>query len=209
MKRILSVLVFLPGVVCATSAAGSSAYVVEDSQGPVVACPLPDAALQANARGTTELALNVTDDGDVSAVGVHASSGNLELDEAAVRCASQWHANRGPRMREGDLPGVVVWTSSNADSASQSPVGHFALGWPHSCETGRYPAAGGTTRVRFSVATDGRVRNPQVVQSSGNDNLDQAAVSCVGNWLYMPALQNGQAVQASWQASVTWASGNP
>lgn len=66
----------------------------------------------------------------------------------------------------------------------------------------RYPQealrrdAGGTVRVRVTVATDGSVDRLEVAESSGNRYLDRAAMEAVRRWRFQPAVRDGQPVVA-------------
>ena len=62
----------------------------------------------------------------------------------------------------------------------------------------------GITRLSFKITAGGGVAGVMVAQSSGHDDLDQAAVSCASRWTYKPALQNGQPVEVPWQTDVKW-----
>lgn len=71
-----------------------------------------------------------------------------------------------------------------------------------------YPASlraggiGGTVLVRLSVSAQGRVTEATVLQSSGTDDLDAAALDSVGQWFYEPAYQDGKAVAAQITARI-------
>jgi len=91
------------------------------------------------------------------------------------------------------------------------PSSPASIGRPHNCPQARwYPPQAirlnheGTTTLAFTVGTDGGVSNITVANSSGHDELDQAAVSCAAGWTYKPAMQNGQAVAVPWKTSVKW-----
>lgn len=88
-----------------------------------------------------------------------------------------------------------------------------AVGRPHTCPQGKwYPALAirlnheGTTTLGFTVQTDGSISDVHVVNSSGHDELDEAAVQCAtSSWSnYKPAQQNGQPVAVPWKATVLW-----
>jgi TonB family protein len=64
--------------------------------------------------------------------------------------------------------------------------------------------AEGTTLVAFKIDVDGNVRGTLVAKTSGNADLDNAAVQCAGTWKYRPATHNGLPVEFSWQANVQW-----
>ena len=91
--------------------------------------------------------------------------------------------------------------------AVSTPV---SVGRPHECASRFYPEASmrlneeGTTLISFKVMTDGSVSDVTVSKSSGFPRLDEAAISCAGKWRYKPATQEGNPVEASWQANVVW-----
>jgi periplasmic protein TonB len=86
----------------------------------------------------------------------------------------------------------------------------FTIGKPHQCMQ-EYPAISvrlgeqGVTTVGFTITTEGSVDNVHVVNSSGSERLDNAAVSCVANWHYGPAKNDaGQPVAVNNKAAVVW-----
>ena len=103
---------------------------------------------------------------------------------------------------------VPVHTADTPPKA-QGITAPVSIGGSHSCMR-EYPAVAqrlnqqGTTTIRFTVNSDGSVANVQVVNSSGFDSLDQAAIRCASSWRYKPALENGQAVAAPWTANMLW-----
>ncbi len=56
---------------------------------------------------------------------------------------------------------------------------------------------GGTVRVQATVAPDGSVERMEVASSSGNRELDRAAMEAVRRWRFNPAMRNGQPVSAT------------
>ena len=94
-------------------------------------------------------------------------------------------------------------------ASGSEPAFGGILGRPHTC-TENYPEAeakagiGGTTMLEFRITVDGTVASPRVLQSSGNDDLDQAALSCVAQWRYEPAMQNAKPIEVPWKAKVVW-----
>jgi len=83
------------------------------------------------------------------------------------------------------------------------------VGKPHSCAQ-EYPADArdrheqGVTALAFNILTDGTVDAIKVIASSGSQDLDDAAVKCVSEWHYRPAVKNGQLVEAPWNAKINW-----
>jgi TonB family protein len=84
-----------------------------------------------------------------------------------------------------------------------------SAGRPHVC-TEQYPREAlihhqeGVTALSFNILTDGTVDAVKVMSSSGSRWLDEAAVRCVSQWHYRPAIRNGQLVETAWNASVNW-----
>jgi protein TonB len=62
----------------------------------------------------------------------------------------------------------------------------------------------GTTELAFTVLADGTVSNVRVAKSSGFDSLDDAAVDCVSEWHYRPAIKDNQLVDAPINVKVNW-----
>jgi protein TonB len=62
----------------------------------------------------------------------------------------------------------------------------------------------GTVRVRILVDERGRASDVQVTRSSGYDSLDDAAVSAVRRWQFIPATENSRAVSAWTEVSVVF-----
>jgi TonB family protein len=61
------------------------------------------------------------------------------------------------------------------------------------------------TEVRFTIATDGSVKNIVVVKSSGIPSVDERAAECAATWHYQPATQNGVPVEFNWIVGIPWA----
>jgi protein TonB len=62
----------------------------------------------------------------------------------------------------------------------------------------------GITHVSFQITTEGSVKNVVVTQSSGSEELDQAAIECTGSWTYRPAQKDGHPIEIAWRADVNW-----
>ncbi|MBV9992322.1 MAG: TonB family protein [Alphaproteobacteria bacterium] len=101
---------------------------------------------------------------------------------------------------------AIVASPALADAGtdtSPSPDG------AHSCAD-RYPVAAlrahaeGSTVMSFTIRKDGSVSDQKIARSSGNPDLDAAAMSCVPEWRYKPATKDGKPVDAPWQAAVQW-----
>ncbi|MDR3526579.1 MAG: TonB family protein [Rhizomicrobium sp.] len=83
------------------------------------------------------------------------------------------------------------------------------VGTPHSCN-GFYPAAArlahieGVTTLAFHIDPNGAVRHVSISKSSGNEDLDDAAASCVRTWRYAPTLKDGKPIEVAWSADTEW-----
>ena len=121
-------------------------------------------------------------------------------------CALAWLA---PLAAAQDGSPATVTTQSRVTTPPpvSSPA---AIGKPHVCLQFYPPdaiAAGiqGTATVAFIVTDQGTVKNPRIASSSGNGSLDAAAIDCVREWQYKPALESGNPVPVAWSAEVKWA----
>ncbi|HXL98494.1 MAG TPA: TonB family protein [Rhizomicrobium sp.] len=120
-------------------------------------------------------------------------------------------------MRNSYLALLFLFTSVTSAGA-QSPPSDSAVppssasgGAPHSCSSNRwYPASAlanhieGRTVVRFIIATDGTVKNPEVALSSGNADIDATSVRCVSEFQYKPAVQGDHPVEVPWVVVITF-----
>lgn len=63
----------------------------------------------------------------------------------------------------------------------------------------------GVVTLKFTVGTDGKPHDIRVQHSSGYPRLDAAAMDEVGaNWLYHPAMRNGEAIPVKLEANVRY-----
>jgi protein TonB len=54
----------------------------------------------------------------------------------------------------------------------------------------------GIVVVRMRIDADGQVTDVRVLQTSGYDRLDEAAVAALARWHFTPAIENGEAVES-------------
>ena len=213
MKYAFALLLLFPSVAWAQSPpaqpASPDAKVKYGSE-----CPYPEAARRAGVQGETGVTFQVADDGAIKDVTLAVSSGNNDLDEATIRCVGNWRVSQERQAPElGKMPRAMIsWTIPA--SAPQSAMGRLMPGWPHSCAAYNPPeefraGIGGVTTVSFDIKTNGNVSNVEVAQSSGNAQLDKAAVICVNFWHYIPAVRNGEPVRVPWEAKVVWTTPAP
>jgi TonB family protein len=167
--------------------------------------------LPPTARATL-VSLRISVTGDVSDVSLTRSSGNGDLDKAALACVSGWH--QAPITVDGkpidvSLIGGVFWASRLHTFSYSSPAGE-----PNVCNNSYPPLSirlnqEGTTTLKVRVAADGSVQNPVVTQSSGYAALDQASLNCAASYRYFPATQNGNPVAIDRQLAFNWRLAHP
>ena len=117
-------------------------------------------------------------------------------------------------------PDIVIQTEAppptNTITAVQNKVqapppisSPASIGKPHVCLQD-YPAISvrlgeqGTTTIGFTITVDGHVENVHVVNSSGSERLDNAAVNCASSWRYKAAVKDNAPVSVPWKAEVKW-----
>jgi periplasmic protein TonB len=109
----------------------------------------------------------------------------------------------------------TVFTNVATPPAPPKPEGItapvLAAGAGNNCASRYYPAQAvrlnheGATLVTIHVDVTGKVDNVTVADSSGHDELDQAAITCVQErWHFKPAEQNGQPVAGTKQYRIVW-----
>lgn len=111
----------------------------------------------------------------------------------------------------------LMWTAAAADDAvritsptvNTTQVLPVAAGRPHVC-TNNYPAAAiqahaeGTTLLSFTITAEGTVKDVKIAKSSGNGDLDDAAVKCAAEWQYRPPIRDGKPAEEPWQVNIAW-----
>jgi TonB family protein len=103
------------------------------------------------------------------------------------------------------FPALALAQDASSDGASQKKT----VGRAHSCEGYfprdlRYDGAQGETTLAFTVTVRGTVEDLRVAKSSGNAELDAAAIACASHWFYKPATKDNQPHAAPWGAVVVW-----
>jgi TonB family protein len=171
----------------------------------------PAAAIKANAEGVTTVAFTITSEGNVTNVKVTQSSGNVDLDAAAIQCASGWRyvpATHGSKPVGLDWKASIQWAlTPSGNETPPSPLqAHVCRNYPHGAI---WDGAQGVATVSFRIATDGTVKEPAIAKSAGDNDLDKAALACVTAWRYKPATRDGAAVDWPWQANVEWSIDRP
>jgi TonB family protein len=209
LKYLLALTLLWPTSVLAQTAPTAPMVTVSSPKATGVphACPLsayPQSALEGHIEGTTTLAFHIAIDGSVKGISVFRTSGNSDLDQAAIGCASSWRYL--PALQNGQ-PLEVSWKASVVFRVDDILSPRVA-GQPHACAEQNYPpwiwavVAEASTTVSFRIATNGTVNGVTVVKSSGLKEIDDAAVRCASDWRYAPATQAGQPVEVPWKAAI-------
>jgi TonB family protein len=172
-------------------------------------CEYPAAALAAHAEGDTTLSYTGTSAGDLSDIKVARSAGRNDLDQAAMACVSHWHFDPHTQFGKrlvGPLRLQISWKIPQLPDAKAEGI---YMGIPHNCDAYYPPTAAviratGTTRVRFKITEKGRVRDQEIAISSGNADLDAAALECVTHWRYLAATKDYKPIEVPWEAIIKW-----
>ncbi|HEY1630099.1 MAG TPA: energy transducer TonB [Rhizomicrobium sp.] len=213
MKALIAAFVLLPALAAAQitpPALPDGASKPAPSGKPHVCRNYPKAAIHAGAEGTTAIRFRIDEDGSVIDLTVLKSSGNRDLDDATLICASQWRYV--PATLNGK-PIAVDWQASanwSLHGYVPSLVGTTFTPKPegdHSCTEHRKAdgaAAPGTAILAFVIGTDGMPKDMTVKSSSGDAVFDAYAMRCVAGWRFDPAIKEGKPVDIAWGAEVSW-----
>jgi TonB family protein len=200
MKRLLLLFLLLPAMTRAEQASPPLTMPVPAGR-HVCAGYFPNSALMAQESGVTDVSYFIATDGSVHDPLVTRPSGHGDLDDATLRCIASWQYK--PAMR-GGVPLEVAahasigwWTNTNA--------GNMPPAWkPLSCADfatvtpGQLAGIDGKSVVWFLARPTGAVVEADLAQSSGNGDLDKAALRCVDEWQFDPST-----VSAGTQAKTT------
>ncbi len=118
---------------------------------------------------------------------------NTEVDPKASSIAS---ANKvSDKMGLKNMP--VVLTQPPLFKSPRPP-----LNYPNRAQKRGYQ---GITLVLISLDTAGRIEAVVLVQSSGHEILDKAAIKNVAKWQFHPVKHNGQLVKAQFEVPINFA----
>ncbi len=166
-------------------------------------CPTPPGTDKAD--GVTELSFDGTQDGALANVTVKWSSANPDLDKAAQSCVSQWHFSPGTKRGQrwlGHHSLTIDWTTKGADRPYGKPhVPHVCWNFPEMAQIG---GISGEVLIRFTISEEGDVTDPSIAKSSGNADLDKAALHCVASWTYRPILKGGKPTAVPFETKIVW-----
>jgi TonB family protein len=137
----------------------------------------PESAIWDGAEGTAQVAFRIGADGKVKDVTLVKSTGHEDLDAATLGCVGRWAYK--PFTQDGvavEMPwrAEVHW-KLHRSYADMHPCANYLAVTPQ-----LLAGIGGVTRISFRIMPDGTAKDPEVVRSSGNGELDKAAQRCIG-----------------------------
>jgi TonB family protein len=168
---------------------------------------LPPGTAHPQTERATLFSFRLTTMGQVLDVTLYRSSGLADIDKATIDCAS--HIRMTPATVAGK-PAEITWIGSyfwrpnHSGFYLVSPDGTAII---PNCAYPRLAARQGRQGrdlIFYHVATDGSARDAAVLQSSGSDDLDSAALDCVSKWKFFPVQENGQPVLLDKVIEIQW-----
>lgn len=156
----------------------------------------PPAALSKGSEGYVIFRAFIGDDGSVTGATIAKSSGDRTLDDAARTAVLKWKMNaaaiKPEYQRKGyeqriDFRQEVPIAARYQDRSAYFADFQSAKIWTHA-PFPEYPfherlvRTEGVALVRIGVGPDGRAASAEIVRSSGNSNLDKAALSALRSW---------------------------
>ena len=154
----------------------------------------PQEALKTFSEGSVAIRVVIATDGRVTNARVTKSSGNAQLDAAALEAARKWimepaaitpsdlHAGRAivfdfkqEAMRGARYRDHAAWFAKQTEPWVFAP-------FPEYSEYARRFGHKGTVRLKVTIGQQGLVSNVEIVQSSSYSDLDNAAVMAVHRW---------------------------
>jgi TonB family protein len=148
-------------------------------------------------------------DGSIHDVALYRSSGNSDLDKAALACANATGRSapimRGGNPIEGTWVGAVSWSERWHQFIRPDRItGIIPPCYLHCPRVAVRMHEEGTARVSYRITATGDVSNATIVKSTGYGALDQASLDCVSGWHYYPVTQNGVPVEVEQVMNVAW-----
>jgi TonB family protein len=179
-----------------TSPPNAGAPIVSPAPKPTSLCDdlYPPNERSSGSDGTTILSVHIRSDGTITNASVLKSSGHTDFDAAAVQCAERANVPQ----KSGGEPIEIDWVA-RVDWHHGS---HSLIGVPGMipCNVTHYPVEAvdkgeqGAVEFSWQIGIDGRPTNVKILESSGYDDLDGAAVECTRDWRFPAATQNGKPV---------------
>ncbi|HEX3808154.1 MAG TPA: TonB family protein [Rhizomicrobium sp.] len=160
----------------------------------------PPEARKANISGTAQIKFIIEADGSISHVVLSQPTGNADLNRATLACVQYWRYK--PAVQNGVPIAVpwtakVEWTSDGSEPQSRS-CADFYKGPPAD-----FSKIDGTTSL-IVTTLDGAVSSAELSRSSGDGNLDMAAINCAETMHFNVKYVNKQPVDVHGTLNIDW-----
>jgi TonB family protein len=171
---------------------------------------LPAGTTHPQTNRVTILSYRLPLTGEFEDISVFRSSGDSNLDQAAIQCAKAIHA---PPFKVAGVPTEISWVTGyfwNIPPRRSAFLDVSPAGSGNICDAPIYPPIAvrkrqeGTVIVAYHVGADGSVKDIAVARSSGFPWLDGAAVTCAEFFHYFPATQNGKPIEVDKLLQFVW-----
>jgi TonB family protein len=145
----------------------------------------PRSAIAAGVQGTVMVALTITAQGDMTNLSVRKSSGSSDLDGAALACVQHWRFT--PAMKdnvpiESSKAYMIAFGLDQLADPLSGEISRAAQKCAMQSLSGSEEFNGGTAITTIHVQFDeGTIAHANVLDASGNKELDQQAQQCVAN----------------------------
>lgn len=163
----------------------------------------PHSAAWTGTEGESTVSFHIAADGTVKDLSITQSSGDRDLDQAALTCASLW---RYKPATHDSVAVEVPWTAQihwSTHPPIHSPCTRYASVTPE-----MLAGISGESEISFHIQQGGFVSDTVIMRSSGNTNLDQAALQCVSNMRFdlsrahLPSTGIEQHLAVNWKADL-------
>ena len=157
-------------------------------------------------RAATVLAVNIASTGDVTDASIKTSSGNHDLDAAALACASHMYFSG---LTADGRPVDLTWSVAIA-WGTDGTASYFVPKVVEDERSCAYPQVAqeenisGSVTLVLHIGADGKVQSTAIVKSSGEQILDTASRRCAASWTFPPALNDGHPTAIEWSQQLNW-----
>jgi TonB family protein len=139
--------------------------------------------------------------GDIRNAAIYKTSGYSILDSAVLACVRGRRVSplivNGKRAQATQIWGYY-WNATQsyfADPVPETGYDNSACGTAYFSTLPIRLNQQGKALVAFYVQTDGLIRKPSILQSSGHYAIDGGAIGCVENFRFYPATRHGKPVE--------------
>ena len=159
----------------------------------------PEDERKRHVEGVTIVGVFMTREGKFENISVKKSSGNTALDEAAVKC----YETAPPFGVSGRGNMIVVWSLHDPliPAGPFKPCTDF-----YRVTADTLKGLPGVTTVGFLLMPNGNVGRIEIAQSSGDQYLDQAAMTCIlarhfdtSKWIILPPEGMPETLDIDWR----------